>query len=150
MSTTEDIRGAVYRALKADPMINAADIEVGVAQQRVTLNGTVPSQEQVSEASHAAGGVDGVTRVYNLLGVALPSEDYGDDAALAAIANQALGANSAVPAGVRATSRDGNITLTGSVSTTDQRDAAEDTIAGVGGVVSIRNEVVVLAGTPDL
>jgi len=45
MSTAEDIRGAVYQALSADPLINADDVEVDVSQHTVMLNGTVPSQQ---------------------------------------------------------------------------------------------------------
>jgi hypothetical protein len=46
--------------------------------------------------------VVGVTAVHNLLGVALPSDDYGDDAALAQLANDALAADVAVPKGIQA------------------------------------------------
>ena len=145
MSTAEDIRGAVYRALTADPMINAEDIEVDVTQNGVLLNGTVPSQAQVSEATDAVSGIPGVTTVYNLLAVALPSPDYGDDSALAATANQALTANAAVPAGVEATAHEGSVTLTGSVGTAAEAIAAEETMAGVGGVVAIDNQIVILS-----
>lgn len=149
MSTAEDIRWAVYQALTADPLINADDIEVDVSQHTVMLNGTVPSQQQVSEATEIASGVADVASVYNLLDVALPSQDYRDDAALAAMTNQALTANAAIPSGVRVTSHEGNITLTGTVRTAAERDAAEDTVAGVGGVLSISNEIVVLVDAPD-
>jgi osmotically-inducible protein OsmY len=73
----------------------------------------------------------------------MPSQDYGDDTALTADADEALTANPAVPPGVKASAREGNITLTGSVSTTAQRNAAEDTAGGVGGVLSITNEIVI-------
>jgi len=149
MSTAEDIRGAVHRALTLDPMIDANDIEVDVSEDSVLLNGTVPSQEQVSEATVTASRVPGVAEVQNLLGVALPSQDYGDDAALADEANEALAANAAVPPGVTATVSDGSITLTRTVSTTSPRSAAEDTVAGVGGVLSISNEIVITGAGPS-
>jgi osmotically-inducible protein OsmY len=56
---------------------------VVVFNGEVSLGGTVPSQNQRSEAAAAAGRVAGVTVVHNLLAVALPSRDYGDDSALA-------------------------------------------------------------------
>ena len=144
MSTTGDIRGAVYRALTVDPMIDANDIEVDVFGDSILLNGTVPSQEQVAEATETASRVPGVTVVENLLDVALPSQYYGDDAALADEANEALRANAAVPPGVTATASEGSVTLTGTVSTSAQRSAAEDTVTGVGGILSISNEIVIL------
>ena len=77
----------------------------------------------------------------NLLAVALPSNDYGDDTALAQLVNEALGANRAVPDGVRATCREGYVFLIGIVSHSAQRVAAEDAAAGVGGVLSITNQI---------
>lgn len=146
--STADLRGVVYQALEAAPMIDAQDIEVDVSQRVVLLNGTVPSQEQVSEATDTARRVPGVADVYNMLAVALPSQDYGNDAALAAEANEALMANASVPPEVRATAIEGNVTLTGTVSTAAQRRAAADAVAGCGGVMSISNEIVIVGAGP--
>jgi osmotically-inducible protein OsmY len=132
-----DIRAAVYEELVTDSRIDADDIVVEVFNGEVSLNGTVPSQDQRSEAVAAAGRVAGVTVVHNLLAIALPSRDYGDDAALAA--------NRAVPDGVRATARHGDIFLTGTVSYGAQRAAAEDAVAGVAGVLSVTNQIEVQA-----
>ena len=136
-----DIRAAVYEALVTDPRIDADDIVVDIFGGDVTLNGTVPSQAQRSEAAAAARRVAGATTVQNLLAVALPSDDYGDDTALAQLVNQALRANRAVPDGVRATCREGGVFLTGIVSHSAQRVAAEDAASGVGGVLSITNQI---------
>ena len=111
------------------------------------MTGTVPSQAQCAEAAAAARRVAGVTTVDTLLPVALPSRDFGDDATLAQFANQALAATAAVQDGVKATAREGNVILTGTVSISAQRVAAEDTVAGVAGVVSITNEIKVQGNT---
>jgi osmotically-inducible protein OsmY len=134
-----DIRAAVHEALVTDPRIDADDIVVDIFDGDVTLNGTVPSQAQRSEA--AARRVAGAITVQNLLAVALPSNDYGDDTALAQLVNEALGANRAVPDGVRATCREGAVFLTGIVSLSAQRAAAEAAAAGVAGVFSITNQI---------
>ena len=125
--------------------IDADDIVVEVFNGEVSLNGTVPSQDQDAKAVAAAGRVAGVTVVHNLLAIALPSRDYGDDAALAQLVNAALAANRAVPDGVRATARHGDIFLTGTVTYGAQRAAAEDAVAGVAGVLSVTNQIGVLA-----
>ena len=140
-----DIRAAVHEELVADPLVDADDIVVEVFNGEVSLNGTVPSQDQDAKAVAAAGRVAGVTVVHNLLAIALPSRDYGDDAALAQLVNAALAANRAVPDGVRATARHGDIFLTGTVSFGAQRAAAEDAVAGVAGVLSVTNEIKVQA-----
>jgi hypothetical protein len=54
-----------------------------------------------------------VKKVQNHLEVVLPTENYRDDALLTTTANNALTLNIAVPDGVEATARDGNLTLTG-------------------------------------
>jgi osmotically-inducible protein OsmY len=141
-----DIRAAVYQALDADRLIDAADIEVEVANGTVSLNGTVLSQDQRSKAATVARQVAGVTAVDNLLDVALPVGDYLEDAALAQRVNAALAANHAVPDGVRATAREGDVRLTGTVSDGAQRAAAEDAAAGLDGVLSITNQIEIQDG----
>jgi osmotically-inducible protein OsmY len=136
-----DIRAAVYEELVTDPRIDADDIVVEAFMDGISLNGTVPSQAQRSEAAATARRVAGATTVENLLAVALPSNDYGDDTALAQLVNEALAANRAVPGGIRATCREGDVFLTGIVSHSAQRVAAEDAAAGVGGVLSITNQI---------
>ena len=135
-----DIRAAVYQELAADRLIDAADIEVEVVNGEVSLNGTVPSQDQRAEAATAARRVAGVTGVDNLLDVALPVGDYLEDADLAQRVSGALAANH-VPDGVRVTAREGDVVLTGTVRVSAQRAAAEDAAAGVGGVLSITNQI---------
>jgi osmotically-inducible protein OsmY len=146
MGASRDIRAAVCEELRVDPLIDTDDIEVKVFDGDVSLNGTVPSQAQRSEAAVAARRAGGVTTVHNLLDVALPSQDWGDDAALAQVVNQALAADAAVPEGIKAGARDGNVVLTGMVSSSSQRAAAENAAAGCGGVLSVINKIVVASG----
>lgn len=146
MGASRDIRAAVCEELRVDPLIDTDDIEVKVFDGDVSLNGTVPSQAQRSEAAAAARRAGGVTTVHNLLDVALPSQDWGDDTALAQLVNQALAADAAVPEGIKAGARDGNVVLTGLVGSSSQRVAAEDAAAGCGGVLSVINKIVVASG----
>ena len=60
---------------------------------------------------------------------------------LAAMANDALTLGGAVPEGVEATAKDGAITLTGSVGTSTEREAAEVMVAELFGVRSVRNDI---------
>jgi hyperosmotically inducible periplasmic protein len=141
-----DIRAAVYQELDADRLVDAADIVVEVADGEVSLNGTVPSEDQRAEAVMAARRVAGVTGVDNLLDVALPVGDDLEDAALAQRVSGELAAKG-VPDGVRAAARAGDVVLTGTVSESAQRAAAEDAAAAVAGVLSITNRIEVQDGT---
>ncbi len=143
MAKSSDIGAAVYEELRVDPLVDTDDIEVRVLNGDVLLNGTVPSQAQSLEATVAARRVGGVTAVHNLLGVALPVEDYGDDAALAQLVSDALAATVAGSEGIRVSAYRGNVVLSGIVSSSAQRVDAENAVAGCAGVVSISNEILV-------
>jgi osmotically-inducible protein OsmY len=72
--------------------------------------------------------------------VVLPPGDYRDDAVLTTAANNALADSAAVPEGVEASAKDGNLTLTGWVKDGGQRAAAESTVAALTGVRNVRDE----------
>jgi osmotically-inducible protein OsmY len=143
MSTTKDIREAVEDELAFDPLVDASDISVKNLNGDVALNGTVPSYPQYLEAVAAAQRVGGVKHVHNHLMVEPPPGDYRDDAQLATAANNALTWDVSVPAGVEATARGGNLTLTGTVDFGTQRTAAELAVSGLTGVRNVKDEIVI-------
>jgi osmotically-inducible protein OsmY len=141
VSMTMNIRDAVESELIFDPLVDETNITVKNMNGEVVLNGTVPSYPQYLEAAAAAQRVAGVKNVHNHLEVALPPDDYRDDATLTTMANNALALNITVPDGVEATARNGNIRLTGTVSYGSQRAAAELAIAGLTGVRNIKDKI---------
>ena len=141
MSKTTDIREAVEAELTFDPLVDASDISVKNINGEVALNGTVPSYPQYLEAAAAAQRVAGVKHVHNHLAVELPDGDYRDDVQLVTAANNALQWDVTVPAGIEATSLDGNITLTGTVRYGAQRTAAELAVGGLIGVRNVKDEI---------
>jgi osmotically-inducible protein OsmY len=143
MSSTKDIREAVEAELTFDPLVDASDISVKNINGDVALNGTVPSYPQYLEAATAAQRVTGVKHVHNHLSVELPPDDYRDDVQLTTAANNALTLNVTVPAGIEATARDGNLTLTGDVDYGSQRAAAELAVGLLIGVRNIKDEIVI-------
>ena len=146
MSSTKDIREAVEAELTFDPLVDATDINVKNINGDVALNGTVPSYPQYLEAATAAQRVTGVKHVHNHLSVELPPDDYRDDVQLTTAANNALTLNVTVPAGIEATARDGNLTLTGNVDYGSQRAAAELAVGLLIGVRNIKDEIVINFG----
>ncbi len=137
----KDIRELVQKELDFDPLVDASGISVKNMNGDVALTGIVPSYPQYLQAAAATKRVQGVTRVHNHLMVLLPAEDYRDDAMLTTAANNALTQNVTVPRGVEASASDGNIWLTGMVSNRQQRDAAEQAIAGLAGVRNIIDDI---------
>jgi osmotically-inducible protein OsmY len=141
MTKTQDIRDAVEDELSYDPLVDPSDITVKNLNGDVALNGTVPSYPQYLEAAAAARRVAGVKNVHNHLEVALPPGDYRDDVTLTTTANNALMLNIAVPHGVEATAKNGNLTLTGTVSYGSQMAAAELAVAGLTGVRNLKDDI---------
>jgi osmotically-inducible protein OsmY len=141
MGKAQDVRETVEEELGRDRLLDAGGITVIDVNGVVALNGTVPSYPQYVQAAEAAGRVTGVTHVHNHLEVVLPPDNYRDDAMLTTAANNTLAASTAVPGGVEATAKNGNITLTGSVEYDSQREAAESAVSGLTGVRDVRDEI---------
>ena len=141
MRSTKDIREAVEEELAFDPLVDSSNITVKNVSGVVALNGTVPSYPQYLVAAVATQRVAGVKHVHNHLAVHLPDADYRDDVQLATAANNALEWDVTVPAGIEATARKGNITLTGAVRYGAQRIAAELAVGSLAGVRNIKNEI---------
>ena len=142
MTKTQDIRDAVEDELSYDPLVDMSDITVKNINGEVALNGTVSSFPQYLEAAAAARRV-AVKNVHNHLEVTLPPKDYRDDVTLTTMANNALTLNIAVPDGVEATAKNGNLTLTGTVSYGAERTTAEDTVAGLTGIRNLSDDIVI-------
>ena len=141
MGKAKDIREAVEEELGRDLLLDAGGITVMNVSGNVALNGTVPGYPQYLQATETARHVAGVAKVRNHLEVVLPPEDRRDDAMLATAANNALAASAAVPEGVEATAKDGDLTLTGSVKYGSQRAAAESAVGQLTGVRYVRDEI---------
>jgi len=141
VSKTKDIREAVEKELGFDPLVDPASIVVKIMNGQVALNGTVPDYPQYLEAAAAAQRVSGVTKVHNHLEVVLPPGDQRDDSTLTTAADTALAQNITVPYGVKATVKNGNLTLTGTVSYGSQRTAAESAVAGLTGIRHLKDDI---------
>ncbi len=82
-------------------------------------------------------------KLQNHLEVVLPAEDYRDDATLTTVTNNALTLNVAVPGGVEATAKNGNITLTGTVSYGSELTAAEQAVTYLTGVRNVKDDIAI-------
>src|SRR5689334_9450948 len=129
MGRSNDIRAAGIDDLTFDPDVDASDIRVEETDGDVVFTGGVPSYPQYVPAAAVAVRDVGVSCVRSHLLVALPPGDHRDGPTLAAEARDALTLVGAVPEGVQARAKDGVITLTGSVRTSTEREAAEVMVA---------------------
>lgn len=144
-----EIQSEVLAELNRDGRLIPAEVGVEVASGVVTLTGTVSCSEKLDAASDAAASLADVRDVANKLLVEGDGHER-DDTKIAHAVRRALGWNTAVPAErIDTITRRGVVTLRGSVDHWYERKAAQETVAGVAGVVSV-NDQIQLPATPAI
>ena len=140
MKSDKELRKDVLDELEYEPSIDAREIGVMVKDGVVTLTGAVKSYFEKWKAERAAERVVGVRAVANEIDVRLPGEDKRTDADIAAAAVNALRWNTLVPFDkVKVTVDNGWITLKGEVNYKYQKEAAENAVRHLNGVVGVSN-----------
>jgi osmotically-inducible protein OsmY len=141
VSHRQDARteAAVLRALIADDVLPAEAIHVSASDGAVTLSGSVEFPSQRDEAEEVAMRVPGVSQLRNHLSVWIavsPNEVLEQ-------VSDAIGAHAADHLTV--TARDNVVTLSGTVRSAAERDAALAAAAGLRMVVDVEDEIRVVA-----
>ena len=144
MKTDSDLQRDVLDELKWEPSVDAAHIGVSVKDGVVTLSGHVSSYAEKYAAERAAKRVYGVKAVANELDVKLPGCSQRTDEDIAAAAVSALKSNLSVPADkIKVTVSKGWVKLEGEVEWQYQKDAAEDAVRYLTGVMGVTNLITV-------
>ena len=144
MSVDSDLKRAVLDELSWEPSVDAAHIGVTANAGVVTLSGHVNNYAQKEGAERAASRVKGVQGVAEEIEVRLPYDIKRDDGDIAAAAVDHLSWNTAVPAdAVVVKVEKGWVTLSGKVNWQYEREAAEQNIRTLAGVIGVSNRIVV-------
>lgn len=144
MRSDEDVKHDVLSELRWEPRVNEAHIGVTVRDGTVALTGHVPSYPDKLAAAHAARRVYGVLALADEIKVRLPTDNKTDDEVVAHRIAHVLEWSSGVPSGdINAEVSNGFVTLTGEVEQQYQRYNAQRQVQGVGGVISVINQVAV-------
>jgi osmotically-inducible protein OsmY len=147
--TNYDLERYVTEELHWDPKLDDKAIAVSADDGVVTLRGTVGSLHEKLDAKKDAERVGGVTRVDNKLEVRILNRDRRADADLRGAVLQALMLNSLVPRSIDAKVDDGLVRLTGQANWQYQREEADSVASKVHGVVTVVNEVQLVAPGPN-
>jgi osmotically-inducible protein OsmY len=136
----DEIRNSVLMELKWDPKVTSDDIGVAVKDGVVTLTGFVPSYWEKDAAEKAARRVYGVKAVANDLEVKLLSSRTDPEIARD-IVNE-LESHISIPANnIKATVRNGWVTLEGNVDWQYQKLLAESAVKKIRGVIGVANNI---------
>jgi len=144
MKTDTELQQDVMNELQWEPSIKAAEIGVGVADGVVTLSGYVDSYFNKWTAGRAASRVFGVKAVVEAIQVRYPGSLKRSDEDIARAASNILEWNVSVPHDrVKVRVQDGVVNLSGEVDWWYQKDAAEDTMRKLVGVVLVNNRITI-------
>ncbi len=144
MSTDSDLKRAVLEELSWEPSVDAAHIGVTANASVVTLTGHVDNYTHKLGAEKAASRVKGVKAVAEEIEVKLPYDIKRGDEDIAAAAIDRLSWNSSIPDNaVQVKVEKGWVTLTGTVNWYFEKEAAEQEIRVLSGVVGVSNQVLV-------
>jgi osmotically-inducible protein OsmY len=136
----------VIDELSYEPSVDASNIGVVANGGVITLTGTVSSYPGRYAAEHAAERVSGVKAVADETKVDLPSLHERSDQDIAAAALNALSWQVRVPVGAIQVRVDGGwVTLDGSVDYNFERQAAEDAVRHLTGVIAVNNLITLRA-----
>ncbi len=142
MSDDTDLQKAVLAELSWEPSIGAAHIGVTADKGVVALSGHVESFMQKHTAEMAARRVKGVKAVAEEIEVRLPFHVKRSDDEIAVAAVGRLAWDVSVPEdAVKVTVAKGWVTLTGEVEWHYQKEAAEQDIRGLFGVLGVSSEI---------
>jgi osmotically-inducible protein OsmY len=139
--SNNDLARYVTDELHWDPKVDSAAIAVSVADDVVTLRGTVGSFREKQEAKHDAERVYGVKNVKNELEVRILNDDRRSDADLRGAVLQALTLDSLVPSTIDAKVDNGVVKLTGKANWQYERDEAESVAGNLLGVMGVEDEI---------
>jgi osmotically-inducible protein OsmY len=134
----DEIRTSVLMELKWDPKITSSDIGVAVKDGVVTLAGFVSSYWEKDAAEKAAKRIYGVRAVANDLEIKLSTQRTDPEIARSVV--QELENHISIPAErIKATVKNGWVTLEGQVDWQYQKILAESSVKKLKGVIGVNN-----------
>jgi len=144
MSTDIQLKQAVLAELTWEPRVNAAHIGVMAKAGVITLSGHVENFEEKYAAEKAVRRVRGVKAIAEEIDVQLPFERQRGDDAIAEAAIDRLAWDISIPRdAIMGKVEKGWITLTGEVDWHYQKEAAEQDIRRLSGVIGVSNQTTI-------
>jgi osmotically-inducible protein OsmY len=149
MFNDNELQRAVQDELSWEPSVSAAHIGVTAKAGVVTLSGHVGNFASKYAAERATRRVKGVMAVAEEIEVHLPSDIKRSDDEIAAAAIERLAWNVSIPRdAVKVKVEKGRVTLTGDVHSFYQKEAAQQDVRRLFGVIGVSNQIAIKA-RPD-
>lgn len=144
MNEDEILKQLVLDELHWDPKVDQSNIGVTTTNGAVTLSGHVSSYASQFAATDAVKRVRGVKAISDEIEVNLPVEQRHDDTDIAEHIARVISWNQSIDGGnVKATVRNGFVTLSGEVEFRHQSQQIEEQLRHVGSVTGIANHIAI-------
>jgi osmotically-inducible protein OsmY len=139
----DDLKSDVQDELEWDPAVPSTSIAVSVTDHAVTLAGTVHTLAHRLAAVKAARRVRGVHAIIDDIAVVPIGATGSTDQDIGIAVERILDYSATMPAGIKATVRNGLVTLTGTVEFQYQKNNANRLVREVKGVTWVQNDITV-------
>lgn len=150
MKHNETLKNEVLAAIRVEPLLDTAHIEVTANEGIVTLSGTVDSYVKKRAAEHVTGKVPGVHAVAEKIKVKFGADDAKTDEALASEILKALQFSpDLLKDTISVLVEDGWVTLEGKVKWITQKEEAERAVHHLLGVRMITNNISIRSERED-
>jgi len=150
MKHNETLKNEVLEAIRLEPLLDTAQIEVSANEGIITLSGTVDSYVKKRAAEHVAGKVPGVHAVAEKIKVKFGANENKTDEALASEILKALQFSpDIIKDSISVLVEDGWVTLEGKVKWTAQKEEAERAVHHLSGVRMITNNISIRSERED-
>ncbi|MFC3560595.1 BON domain-containing protein [Pedobacter jamesrossensis] len=150
MKINETLRNKVLEAIRVEPLLYTAKIEVAANEGIVTLSGTVDTYVKKRAAEYVAGKVPGVCAVAEKIKVKFAADATKTDEALASDILTAMQFSpDIIKDNINVLVEDGWITLDGKVNWIAQKEEVERVIQHISGVKMITNNISIRSERED-
>jgi osmotically-inducible protein OsmY len=148
MTTDRELKQSLLARLETEPGVSRQNLEVFVQDGLVTLEGTVASYAEKVAAARAVQHLGGVTGFVNDVLVEIPSSHQRTDSEITAAATEAINCITTVPTEtIKLAAKNGWLTLNGTLDNWQEKEAAENAVHHLAGIVGVTNDITILAGS---
>ncbi|MES2267504.1 MAG: BON domain-containing protein [Bacteroidota bacterium] len=149
MKNDRDLQKDIQDALKWDPLLKSAKVDIIANEGLVTLSGEVNSYVDKLRAESVAKSIDGVKAIIEHITVHLTGLDQISDEAIAKAVLDSLQLNWVPFDRLTVKVEEGHVTLDGQVTYNFQKEAAKKAVGSVQGVKVFTNNLTLMPETGD-
>jgi len=150
MKTNHELQIDVLEAIRWEPLLKQAEIDVNAKDGIITLSGIVGSYIKKSQAVDTAKKIAGVKAVVEKIEVKFNNNDEKDDNELATAVLKSLKSNRDIPFDkIQVEVENGHVILDGKLEWNHQREAAQKSVSNIDGIKVLTNNIKIETDNPD-